>query len=156
MNSPAVKAFGDERLAAGETLLVVDLGACIGMDSTFMGALAGIATRFSAVDGGSLQIAEPGNRNRRSLEDLGLDFLMEIDPPASVWRGRVNEIRRELEPPQPAGALSRVQRTLHVLESHQNLTGVSDKNAREFAQVVDALEEELSGNENPVNKDPQV
>lgn len=144
LNSPAVKAFGDERIAAGDALLVMDLGACTGMDSTFMGTLAGIAARLSAHDGGILQVADPGDRNRRSLEDLGLDFLMEIDPPAAVWRGRMEDLRKNLAPPHTAGPLGQLQRTRHVLEAHQTLSDMNDKNAREFAGVVGVLESELS------------
>lgn len=145
LNSPAVKAFGDERIAAGESLLVMDLGACTGMDSTFMGTLAGIAARLSAHDGGILQVADPGERNRRSLEDLGLDFLMEIDPPSAAWRGRLDVVRQDLAVPMAANSLGQLQRTKHVLEAHQNLSEMNDKNAREFASVVNVLESELSG-----------
>lgn len=152
MNSPAVKSFGDERIAAGEARVVVDLGACTGMDSTFMGTLAGMAARLSTPGGGVLQIADPGERNRRSLEDLGLDFLMEIDPPAAVWRGKVDAIRSELRAPQPPGSLDRVQRTRHILEAHQTLTEVNDRNAREFATVVETLEDELSADGKPLRK----
>ena len=81
LNSPALKEFGISRVEAGESCLVVDLGGCTGMDSTFMGTLAGMASRLSATGKGVVQIADPGARNRRSLEDLGLDFLMEVDPP---------------------------------------------------------------------------
>jgi anti-anti-sigma regulatory factor len=144
MNSPSLKAFGDGRIAAGEICLVVDLGACIGMDSTFMGTLAGMAARLSAQEGGSLQIAEPGDRNRRSLEDLGLDFLMQIDPPDAVWRGKVDEIRRELHEPLMPGAFGRVQRAKHVLEAHQALAEINDENARDFSAVVSQLEKELA------------
>ena len=147
MNSPAVKAFGDSRIAAGDDLLVVDLGECTGMDSTFMGTLAGMAARLSAADSGVLQIAEPGERNRRSLEDLGLDFLMEIDPPTAVWRGRVDDIRSGLNPPLAPGSLGQIQRTRHVLEAHQNLTELNNKNADEFGAVVDMLEKEISSKE---------
>lgn len=153
LNSPAVKAFGDLRIAAGESLLVVDLGECTGMDSTFMGTLAGMAARLSAQERGVLQIAEPGERNRRSLEDLGLDFLMEIDPPSAAWRGKVTAIRSELAPPPAPGALGQIPRTRHVLEAHQTLSELSDKNAREFAGVVNLLEHELSGKEKPAEKD---
>jgi anti-anti-sigma regulatory factor len=144
MNSPSLKAFGDSRIAAGETRMVVDLGACTGMDSTFMGTLAGMAARLSALEGGGLQIAEPGERNRRSLEDLGLDFLMEIDPPDAVWRGRVNEIRGELHEPQMPGTFGRAQRARHVLEAHQALAEINDENARDFASVVSQLEKEVA------------
>jgi anti-anti-sigma regulatory factor len=145
VNSPAVKAFGEGRIAAGETRVVVDLAACTGMDSTFMGTLAGMAARLSALEGGSLQIAEPGERNRRSLEDLGLDFLMEIDPPAVEWRGKVDVIRGGLHAPQAPGGLDRIQRSRHVLEAHQALFDMNDKNASSFAGVVTQLEDELAG-----------
>jgi anti-anti-sigma regulatory factor len=144
MNSPVMKAFGDQQVAAGQRLLVVDLAACSGMDSTFMGTLAGMASRLSGMDGGSLQIAESGERNRRSLEDLGLDFLMDINPPAAVWRDKLDAIRSNLKPPQAAGSLGQVQRTKHVLEAHQVLSGISDKNAREFEDVVGMLKDQIS------------
>lgn len=144
MNSPVVKSFGDQRIAAGEKLVVVDLGGCTGMDSTFMGTLAGIAARLSALDGaGVLQVAEPGERNRRSLEDLGLDFLMEIDPAAAIWRGRVDAVRAKLTHPEPAGVIGQIQRARHVLEAHQTLSDVNERNAREFEGVVGMLESEL-------------
>lgn len=144
VNSPAIKAFGDARIAAGETCLVVDLSACTGMDSTFMGTLAGLAARLSAIEGGCLQIAEPGERNRRSLEDLGLDFLMQIDPPDAAWRGRVEDIRSGLSPARQPGSAGRLERTRHVLEAHQTLSGINDKNARSFSAVVTLLEDELA------------
>lgn len=153
LNSPAVKAFGDERIAAGESLLVVDLAACTGMDSTFMGTLAGMAARLSAIDGGVLQIADPGERNRRSLEDLGLDFLMQINPPAAVWRGRADAVRGELESPQSLAPLGQVQRARHVFDAHRTLSGVNERNAREFADVLDTLENQLSGDAKAADAD---
>ena len=139
-----MKAFGDERIAAGENCLVVDLGGCTGMDSTFMGTLAGMAARLSTHDGGVLQIADSGSRNRRSLEDLGLDFLLEIDPPAAIWRGNVDAIRGDLKATQQPAVTGQIQRTQHVLEAHQTLSAANDINAREFSNVVKLLENELA------------
>jgi hypothetical protein len=137
-----MKSFGDERIAHGERCLVVDLGACTGMDSTFMGTLAGLAARLSVAENGVLQVADPGERNRRSLEDLGLDFLIEIDPPAADWRGRVDEVRMNLKPCR--GGADQGSQARHVLEAHQVLSQTNDSNARKFATVVDLLEEELA------------
>ena len=159
MNSPLVKEFSEKRIAAGEKILVVDLGACSGMDSTFMGTLAGIAARLSALDGAALQIADAAERNRRSLEDLGLDFLMEIDPPSAVWRGRIDAIRSGVRPPVPTPppeSSAQIMRARHVLEAHQNLSQMNDKNAREFASVVKLLENELgeeNGTDEPVGRE---
>ena len=147
MNSPAVKAFGDERIAAGESCLVMDLSDCTGMDSTFMGTLAGMAARIAAHEGSVFQIAGSNDRNRRSLEDLGLDFLMEINPPSAVWHGMEEVIRSKLKPPQAPGALGQTQRARHVLDAHITLTGINDKNASDFKEVVTLLENELAGKE---------
>lgn len=143
MNSPAMKEFGDGRIAAGEKCLVVDLGECSGMDSTFMGTLAGMAARLSALADGALHIADPGLRNRRSLEDLGLDFLMEIDPPSAAWRGSIDKVREALRPPEVLPTTTPIERTKLVLEAHQELASQNEKNAETFSQVVKTLEANL-------------
>ena len=139
-----MKAFGDERIAAGERCLTVDLGGCTGMDSTFMGTLAGMASRLSSQDGGGLQIADAGSRNKRSLEDLGLDFLMEIDPPEAMWRQDIAQIRAQLAATQSLATPGQIQRAMHVLEAHQVLSDANDKNAKAFSSVVTLLESELN------------
>jgi anti-sigma B factor antagonist len=138
-----MKAFGIERIAAGERCLVVDLEACTGMDSTFMGTLAGLAARLSAQGGAVLQIADAGERNRHSLEDLGLDFLIEIDPQAAVWRDTLKSIRASLQSPTPPGVQGPIQQAMHVLEAHQVLADANEKNLRSFSTVVTMLESEL-------------
>lgn len=151
LNSTDVKSFGDDRVADGEKLLVVDLGACTGMDSTFMGTMAGLAARIAAKSGGVLQVADAGERNRQSLEDLGLDFLMEIDPPAADWRERVDEVRSALKPQGKQGALPSLDRARHVLDAHKTLSRVNEANAREFDTVVKTLEDQVS--EKPAPED---
>jgi anti-sigma B factor antagonist len=143
LNSPIIKSFGDERITAGEKCLVVDLGACSGMDSTFMGTLAGMAARLSGNGEGVLQISDPGSRNRRSLEDLGLDFLMEIDPPEALWRGKMDVIRGNLSTAGQSATPDQLQRAMQVLAAHQILAETNDVNARKFSEVVTLLESDL-------------
>jgi len=148
MTSPALKGFAEARIAAGERCLVIDLGACTGMDSTFMGTLAGLAARLSA-PGGKIQIADAGERNRRSLEDLGLDFLLEIDPPAAVWRGQVDEIRGKLHPLREHALPGSLDRAQHVLEAHRVLSSANPENAQKFSNVVNLLEAEVAAKRKP-------
>lgn len=157
LNSPSIKAFGEDRINAGETCIVADLGGCTGMDSTFMGTLAGMAARLSAHEGGRLQIADAGERNRRSLEDLGLDFLMEIDPASAAWRGHMDKIRSELKAPFKHGSQSQIERVKHVLEAHKTLSETNESNSREFASVVNMLEKDLENRQKesaPEKSDP--
>lgn len=145
LTSPALKSFAEARVAAGERCIVVDLGACTGMDSTFMGTLAGLAARLSA-PGGKIQVADVNDRNRRSLEDLGLDFLLEIDPPIAPWRGRVDEVRASLRSLRD-NAPGQLERAKHVLEAHQVLSAANPENAQKFANVVNMLESEVAAKE---------
>lgn len=138
-----MKSFGDRRIAEGEKILVADLGGCTGMDSTFMGTLAGLAQRLMLQEG-SLQIADPGEKNRRSLEDLGLDHLMEIDPPNALWRGNLEQIRNDLVGTPALGSQSMDERARHVLDAHVTLSGTSEKNAEVFANVVETLGKKLA------------
>lgn len=149
MNSPLMKSFGESRMREGECVLVVDLDGCIGMDSTFMGTLAGMAARLSAAEGGAMQVVAADERNRRSLEDLGLDFLMQINPEEAEWLGRLEEIRSCLEPAQSLDSPSQLERARHVLQAHEELSDVNQDNAREFRTVVGTLRDQISGQPNP-------
>ena len=147
LNSPAVKEFGESRIKRGERCLVVDLNACTGMDSTFMGTLAGLASRISEKDG-VLQIADPGEKNCNSLEDLGLDFLMEIDPAEAVWKD-VADKARDLLRPKVAGIRAGTElHTRHILEAHEILSGANEGNKRKFSGVVEMLGEQLGEKSN--------
>lgn len=148
VTSPVMKECAENRIAAGERCLVIDLEACTGMDSTFMGQLASFSARLSKLGAtGGVQIAGAGERNRNSLEDLGLDCLLEIDPPAALWRGHADEVRSKLEPYQLGHAPGTLERAKHVLESHKILSSANAENARKFAGVVGILEKEVAEGE---------
>lgn len=113
------------------------------MDSTFMGILAGLGRRLTAL-GGQLQIADPGEKNRNLLETLGLDALLEIEPPVAIWRGKMTEYRSQLQPVDEDGVvLKGKDQALHVLNAHKVLSDVSDANAEKFKGVVDGLSREI-------------
>lgn len=111
------------------------------MDSTFMGTMAGLAMRLMKLPGGQLQVAEPGERNKQSLEDLGLDALMAIDPDDCVWGDRIEEIRNQLKPCD--ADTDKIDKAPHVLEAHKKLVEADEKNTEKFATVLDFLEAEL-------------
>ena len=68
VNSPALKAIAEKYIAKNGQLIVVDLEICPGVDSTFMGTLAGLARKMMT-QGGFLQIATPGHTGRACAQD---------------------------------------------------------------------------------------
>lgn len=141
LNSPALKQWVDAEINNGVLTVVVDLVACTGMDSTFMGTLAGLAMRLMKCSGAALQIAEPGDRNRKSLEGLGLDVLMQIEPTDAIWIDQIESIRAKLKPYDIA--TRKVTNAPHVLEAHQKLCEADERNVEKFGTVLDFLEAEV-------------
>jgi len=143
MISPAVKQCAEHCLGAGERCMVIDLHTCSGMDSTFMGMLAGLAMRLTKqAGGGRLEIAGASEKNVSSLEDLGLDAFMEINPATASWSTRMDEIRGQLAP-WNAAAIPPRERSREVLEAHKTLSAANEENAQKFETVVSLLEKEL-------------
>lgn len=147
LQSPALKECAEQRQADGERNFVIDLEECLGMDSTFMGYLAGLASRVRRA-GGGVGIAGAGERNRQSLEDLGLDCLLAIDPQDAAWCGEEAEIREELQDFSTKRVPAMSDRAKHVLESHRMLASTSEDNAQRFAKVIEVMEDDAkrSGN----------
>lgn len=148
VNSPALKSLADKYLGNDGKHIVIDLEVCPGVDSTFMGTLAGLARKCMAA-GGSLQIASPTKRTRDAMESLGLDMLIELDPPDALWRTDLEERRNILAQDTEAAVedehrdMSEIARTRHVLEAHNTLRSMSRKNDETFGYVCETLEEDL-------------
>ena len=140
-NSSTLKDWCESEIKLGAKCLVVDLEACKGMDSTFMGTLAGLAMRLMKIPEGKLQVAEPGEKNRNSLEDLGLDSLIQIDPDGTSWSDQIDEIRNKLEPCEPCSDSFREGDS--VLEAHIKLCEADSRNSEKFATVLDYLGAEV-------------
>ncbi len=146
VNSPALKTISEKYLARGGRLIVVDMEICPGVDSTFMGTLAGLARQMTA-QGGFLQIATPTKRTRSAMESLGLDMLLDIDPADAGWQANIDDRRAELAQGNgkeaTAGNMNELDRTRHVLEAHNTLRSMNHKNNETFGYVCETLEEDL-------------
>ncbi|MBR4107618.1 MAG: STAS domain-containing protein [Akkermansia sp.] len=148
VNSPALKTVAEKYLARGGKTIVMDMEICPGVDSTFMGTLAGLARKCMAAMG-SLQVATPTKRTRDAMENLGLDMLLDMDAADAFWRPDLALRRARMEnngktaAGNDARALSELDRTRHVLEAHNTLRSMSSRNNEAFGYVCETLEEDL-------------
>jgi anti-sigma B factor antagonist len=140
-----LKQCAENLLASGCRCLVIDLEACTAMDSTFMGTLTGLSLRLTKqAGGGRLEIAAANEKNTNSLEDLGLDALMEINPSSAPWQKNLAEIRLQLRAWDSGSRLSMHERGVQVLDAHKNLAATNESNARKFETVLEILEKEVT------------
>lgn len=150
VNSPALKTISEKYIARNGRTIVVDMEICPGVDSTFMGTLAGLARKMMAC-GGTLQIASPTQRTRAAMESLGLDMLVDIDPADASWQADIDTRRAELTPENAkeavAGNMNELERTRHVLDAHNTLRAMNHKNSEAFGYVCETLEEDLMRHE---------
>ncbi|SHK12282.1 hypothetical protein SAMN02745181_3323 [Rubritalea squalenifaciens DSM 18772] len=142
MNSPLIKTWVDQQLEAGCKWVVVDLEPCTGMDSTFMGTLAGIAMRLNKLPEGKMDVISAGEKNSQSLDDLGLSALMSICEDEGDLAEKVKEYRPQLQEFTPGATVG--DRTQHVFDAHKTLVEADDSNTEKFSTVLDCLEAELA------------
>lgn len=140
LNSLQIKQWVESQVDGGVKHVVVDLDKCTGMDSTFMGTLAGIAMRLVKVGEGKLEVAFANEKNAQSLEDLGLDCLMTVNPDSPSWLGDEANIRASLELCGDGVVDTNRQ---HIYDAHKTLCDADDSNNEKFATVLDCLEQEL-------------
>lgn len=151
INSPSLKSIADRYLDEGKSHVVVDLELCPGVDSTFMGTLAGIARRCMG-EGGAMEVAGATARTRAAMESLGLDMLLALDPQEAPWQKDLEQRRKVVaqhvgDMPSGVGAITEKERTRHVLEAHQALRSMSEKNDEVFGYVCETLKEDLERHE---------
>src|ERR1043166_8191652 len=79
-NAEPVRQFGKEWLEKACRCFHVDLAECTGMDSTFLGVLAGLGLKLRARglnDG--LHLFNAGSHNLQSGQSLGVNLLARVD-----------------------------------------------------------------------------
>lgn len=140
-NGQPLRRYAVEMISQGVRQFVVDLGPCTGMDSTFLGVLAGIGLQLrEPLTPGQLRLANVSPRNLELLQTLGLDRLFEILPATSAVS--VDIPLHQL--PEPAGsqfqAGAQKNATANLmLEAHENLIRADHHNQTKFKDLTALL-----------------
>jgi anti-anti-sigma factor len=134
-NSHPMKEYALAMLDQGKKTFIVNLKQCSGMDSTFMGVLAGLAIRLRKSEGAKLRLIHVSPHNKELLETLGLSQLVEI----------VETLEESASPvsPLPATDPNKTQVATHMLEAHQTLSDLSEINQIKFKNVIHYIKENL-------------
>ena len=147
--SPSLKEFVVAAIERGVRRLVVDFQACAGMDSTFMGVLAGLAFRFRKAGGEGVFAVNLPSKTRSLLSTLGLDRVVNIQdaertPAPADGAPAAADADAATLPPISA---ERRQLTETMLEAHEDLVRASPDNLSKFKDVLQFLREDLRKSE---------
>ena len=128
LNCRNAERFFVSSIDGGCSRIVVQLRDCTGMDSTFLGIIAGAALRLKK-RGGELVLLNPNERNAELVENLGISKLVKIDGGAAA-----ENPCQELESSSATKS--------EILGAHQNLVDADASNLAKFEDVISFLKKE--------------
>jgi anti-sigma B factor antagonist len=138
-----LKEFILSAVERGAESAVVDLEGCTGMDSTFMGVLAGAASRLRARGGGKLSLVNLTPKTLELITTLGLDhvaaaFTTGQTPPEFA------DFFSDAKLERLAGAQGgKLQTAETVLEAHETLANLTPENRPRFKDVIEFLRQDV-------------
>ncbi len=123
----------------GCTSVTFDLKECCGMDSTFMGVIAGAAISRTRPRGKAVAIINSNDRTRQELTFIGLLPAValveeEVALPEGLRLARAGTIH------WPKTERARITK---IKKLHENLIALNEKNKKRFGAVIEMLETEL-------------
>ena len=129
LNCRCVSEFLKSVLEKGRTKILIDFRECTGMDSTFLGIIAGVALKLNKV-GGEVAMLNLSERNRELVDNLGIFKLVKIAE--STDRA---ETTRSLD-------CSGNATHANILSAHENLVEINPANLAKFEDVITFLKKE--------------
>jgi anti-anti-sigma regulatory factor len=143
LNSAPVKDLFDRLVKHGKSRFIIDFEKCTGMDSTFLGILAGLGIGLMKSDPpGSVVLCRLSERNHELIENLGLHRLLAVDSgdfsSEDSDSGSYDSIGSADKP-------SEVDNARMVLQAHENLVSIDESNKTKFQDVIAFLKNQVEG-----------
>ncbi|MBR6388801.1 MAG: STAS domain-containing protein [Opitutales bacterium] len=131
LNCKAVGEFFDMALRRGCGAFYINFARCKGMDSTFMGMIAGLALRLlKSGKPGAVSLCSIDGRNLELVENLGLESIVKLENSCDVFNAR--EVLNSQTATKP-----------EILSAHKSLIEANPANAREFEDIVKFMQREI-------------
>jgi anti-anti-sigma factor len=117
--------------------VVLDLAACIGMDSTFMGVLAGLSGRLKQ-SGQTLEVINLSEKNADLLATLGVDQVI-----AYYNHSHGHDLPNNASKPLFTASATKKELAETALQAHETLVELSEENRPRFKRVIDYLKADV-------------
>lgn len=138
LNCAPLNDFFDAITQKNNITVRVDLEECTGMDSTFLGLLAGVALEFKKQEKkNSIYLVNVCNRNLESIENLGLNLIFQVNPtedPSLCFKNNNLQSLGSEEKSTPST----------ILKAHENLVNAHSSNSYKFQDVISFLKKQIN------------
>lgn len=133
LNCAPVRDFFDYLSKHDIRHVVIDFAECTGMDSTFLGILAGAALEFRKLDPpGMLTLVRLNERNQELVRNLGLHRILDVRENTGIPDKSEVEALAEDE-------LEEDDRAKVMLKAHEDLVRADEGNLKKFEDVLSFL-----------------
>ena len=137
LNCNAFREFIEKVIAGGSRKLYIDFENCKGMDSTFLGILAGTAIQLRKLTPlGELIVGNLSKRNYELICNLGLQNLLTISKDQAAASKAFDALKNQ-----------EVSDAKNILKAHENLTDADQENEGKFQDVIAFLRNQVDKQE---------
>jgi anti-sigma B factor antagonist len=145
LNSGPIKDLFERLVGQGKRRFVIDFDKCAGMDSTFLGIIAGLGLQMLKQNPpGAVVLCRLGDRNRELVRNLGLHRILimeeEAAGPTGGRAGKAEIIGADRK-------LTELENARLVLEAHENLVELDASNKTRFQDVIAYLQSQIDDTE---------
>ena len=141
--APAFKQAVQAARLAGSALVVVDFTDCLSMDSTFMGAIAGLGFILQKSEA-RMTLINLSSHAAGLLKGLGVDRILKTYPAGALPEG-LGDLSILVQSLRPVETDLTNDHEMAVLmyDAHETLTRVDPQNLQRFKDVLAFLREDL-------------
>lgn len=142
--SPTLKQFIHQVIRSkSATQILIDMSACCGMDSTFMGVLAGLSYHVKKHDGFTLKLINLSEKNQKLLITLGVDRVVSYTPSSTPEEAQLLTQPAHATSLNPTQATDRLEAAKTTLEAHKTLVDIHPDNYAKFKSVLELLKKDV-------------
>jgi len=146
LNCSPVNDFFEYVLGKGANTFLIDFSNCLGMDSTFLGVLAGVATRaMHSKPTGRVSLANLNSQNKQLIRGLGLHHLPTVEF-LDDYEVQFNADQNQERINEGIGIGCKEASAEIILEAHERLMKLNRANEKRFQDVVKFLRREAEKN----------
>jgi len=142
--SPPMKQFIHRVIESkSANRILIDMSDCGGMDSTFMGVLAGLSYHVKGKPGFTLKLINLSEKNQKLLITLGVDRVVDYSLSATGEEKELMASQSDSGETLGTDFSDKLEAAKTTLEAHETLVDINPENFDKFKSVLELLQNDV-------------